>query len=138
MSLAAINAVTHLAGKAVDTLSNLAESSSSKTSAQRAASALAQGGNAKAMKNLPVADQVKAASAQFEAILLRQFLQESVGGLMGGQDSGSGGNVYGYMLTDVLATKLSEGGGLGLASVLQKQLTPRGMNAAAAEAKGSS
>lgn len=112
-----------------------ARSSAAADQAQRAASSLAQGGNSKAIKNLPASEQVKAASAQFEAILLRQFLQESVGGLMGGE-GGSGGNVYGYMLTDVLATKLSEGGGLGLSSVLQKQLTPRGMNAAAAEAKG--
>lgn len=112
-----------------------ARNSAAADQAQRAASSLAQGGNSKAIKNLPASEQVKAASAQFEAILLRQFLQESVGGLMGGE-GGSGGNVYGYMLTDVLATKLSEGGGLGLSSVLQKQLTPRGMNAAAAEAKG--
>jgi flagellar protein FlgJ len=136
MSLAAINAVSHLAGAAIDTISHLGESSSA-ASAQRAAASLAQGGNAKALKNLPADQQVKAAAAQFEAILLRQFLQNSVGGLMGGE-SGSGGNVYGYMLTDVLANKLSEGGGLGLANILQKQLTPRGMNPAAAEAKGTS
>ncbi len=103
--------------------------------AHRAAVSLAQGGNAKAIKNLPASEQVKAAAGQFEAILLRQFLQDSVGGLMGGDKSG-GGNVYGYMLTDVLASKLSEGGGLGLAHILQQQLTPRGMNAAAADAKG--
>jgi Rod binding domain-containing protein len=112
-----------------------AQSSASAASAQRAAASFAMAGNAKAINRLPADQQVKAAAGQFEAILLRQFLQESVGGLMGGE-GGSGGNVYGYMLTDVLASKLSEGGGLGLANILQKQLTPRGMNAAAAEAKG--
>lgn len=71
---------------------------------------------------LPAGEQAKAAAGQFEAILLRQFLQESVGNIMG---SGPAGNVYGYMLTDVLASKLSEGGGLGLAKILQQQLTPR-------------
>ncbi|HET7536590.1 MAG TPA: rod-binding protein [Candidatus Didemnitutus sp.] len=131
MSLLAVNAVTHLAGAALNALTG----SESTAANQRAAASLAQGGNAKALKNLPADQQVKAAASQFEAILLRQFLQNSVGGLMGGE-SGSGGNVYGYMLTDVLANKLSEGGGLGLANILQKQLTPRGMNAAAAEAKG--
>ncbi|HVU15303.1 MAG TPA: rod-binding protein [Candidatus Didemnitutus sp.] len=76
------------------------------------------------LKNLPQSQQVKAAAGQFEAILLRQFLQESVSGLMGGDSGGPSGNVYGYLLTDTLASKLSEGGGLGLASVLEKQLSP--------------
>lgn len=72
---------------------------------------------------LPQPDQVKAAAGQFEAILLRQFLQESVGKIMGGE--GSGGGVYSYMLTDVLAAKLTEGGGLGLGGVIEQQLSPR-------------
>ena len=38
---------------------------------------------------------------------------------------------YGYLLTDTLATKLAEGGGLGLAKILQKQLTPHGAASAA-------
>jgi flagellar protein FlgJ len=80
----------------------------------------------------PPAEQVRAVAAQFEAILLRQFLQESVGSMMGGAKAGPEGNVYGYLLTDVLAGKLAEGGGLGLARVLQQQLTPRGAHAPAA------
>lgn len=35
---------------------------------------------------------------------------------------GEAGQVYGYMLTDSLANSLSEGGGMGLSSVLQAQL----------------
>lgn len=104
----------------------------------QAAASLALGGNRRAMAGLPPADQVKAVSMQFESILLRQFLQESVGNIMG---QGPSGNVYGYMLTDLLATKLSEGGGLGLANILQHQLTPRAgrTDAAAGDAaKGSS
>ena len=73
---------------------------------------------------LPQADQVKAVSGQFEAILLRQFLQESIGNIMGGDKGGPTGNVYGYLLTDTLASKISEGGGLGLSKILQHQLTP--------------
>ncbi|HYC72679.1 MAG TPA: rod-binding protein [Opitutaceae bacterium] len=74
------------------------------------------------LARLPASEQVKAAAGQFEAILLRQFLTESVGNIMG---SGAGGNVYGYMLTDLLAAKLSEGGGLGLGPLLERQLAPR-------------
>lgn len=77
------------------------------------------------LSHLPQAEQVKAVSGQFEAILLRQFLQESVGSIMGGKEAGASAGVYGYLLTDVLATKLAEGGGLGLGQVLQHQLSPR-------------
>jgi Rod binding domain-containing protein len=76
------------------------------------------------LASLPKDQQVKAAAGQFEAIMLRQFLQESVSSMMGGEKGGASGNVYGYLLTDVLAGKLSEGGGLGLSKVLQQQLTP--------------
>ena len=59
---------------------------------------------------------------QFEAILLRQFLGESMKPLL--QD-GPSGQVYGYLLTDSLANEISEGGGLGLAHVLQAQLSQK-------------
>lgn len=98
-----------------------------------AAVALAKGGNTKALANLPQEQQLKSVSGQFEAILLRQFLQDSVSKIMGGEDGGPTGNVYGYLLTDVLASKLSEGGGMGLASVIQKQLSPRTAPPAAAQ-----
>lgn len=59
------------------------------------------------------------ASRQFEAILLRQFLGESMKPLLEG---GPSGQVYGYLLTDSLADSLSKAGGLGLSSVIQAQL----------------
>ena len=87
-----------------------------------AAASLAAAGKPQALRNLPQADQVRAAAGQFEAIILRQLLQDSVGKIAG---EGPAGNVYGFMLTDVIANKLSEGGGLGLSGMLQQQLTPR-------------
>lgn len=86
------------------------------------------------MQSLPQSEQVKAVAGQFEAILLRQFLQESVGSIMGGKDGGPTGSVYGYLLTDVLANQLSSAGGLGLGRVLEHQLTPRTSAALGAEA----
>ncbi len=80
--------------------------------------------------NMDPTEQRAAVASQFEAILLRQFLQESIGSMMGGKDN-AGGNVYGYMLTDTLAQKLSEGRGMGLAPMIAKQLTPRGAPVAA-------
>ena len=66
------------------------------------------------------AQQRKAAAVQFEAILLRQFLSESLGGLMGG-DSTPSGSGYGYLLTDVMAGKLAQGGGMGLSKMIEHQ-----------------
>ena len=56
---------------------------------------------------------------QFESILLRQFLSESMKPLL---QEGPAGQVYGYLLTDSLASSIASGGGLGLCSILQTQL----------------
>ena len=67
----------------------------------------------------PPPEKLAAASRQFESILLRQFLGDSMKPLLSG---GPSGQVYGYFLTESLANSLSEAGGLGLSSVLQAQL----------------
>ena len=59
---------------------------------------------------------------------MRQLLAPAVEPMMSGSslggDGGSGGGVYSYMLTDVLANSMSQGGGLGLARVLERQMSP--------------
>lgn len=60
------------------------------------------------------------AARQFEGILLRQFLSESMKPLLQG---GPGGQVYGYLLTESLASSLVKGGGLGLTSIIQAQFS---------------
>jgi flagellar protein FlgJ len=72
---------------------------------------------------------IKKAASQFEAIILRQLLAPSMESIMSGSlggAQGTGGSMYGYMLTDTMASSLAQGGGLGLARMLEKQLTPRG------------
>jgi Rod binding domain-containing protein len=72
-------------------------------------------------------EAVKKAASQFEAIILRQLLAPAIEPIMSGGlggDSSSGNGVYGYMLTDTLADNLAKGGGMGLAKMLEKQLTP--------------
>jgi Rod binding domain-containing protein len=81
--------------------------------------------------------QRAAVAGQFEAILLRQFLSKSVGSMMGGEDNAQG-SIYGYLLTDTLAQSMASGGGLGMAKMIEQQLTPRGQPAAAAATKGNS
>ena len=73
----------------------------------------------------PSAEAVSRASAQFEAILIRQLMAPAIEPMMSGSlGGGAGAGVYGYLLTDVLATSLSQGGGLGLAKMLESQLAP--------------
>ena len=56
---------------------------------------------------------------QFEAILVRQMLSESMKSML---EHGKDGQVYGYYLTEALADGITKGGGLGLRSILESQL----------------
>jgi flagellar protein FlgJ len=74
--------------------------------------------------------QTRVAARQFEAIILRQMLSPTIeplmsGKLIGGQAMSGGSGVYGYLVTDVLANSLSQGGGLGFSKMIEKQLTPK-------------
>jgi peptidoglycan hydrolase FlgJ len=70
------------------------------------------------------AAQRKKAAAQFEAILVRQMLSKSVGSMMGGEGK-TAGMMYGDLMTDILAQKLTAGAGLGLGKMIETQLTPK-------------
>lgn len=69
--------------------------------------------------------KLKDATEQFEAILIRQYLSEAMQPLfddsMMGQASGS--HMYQYMITDAMASELSNNSTFGVASLLQMQLT---------------
>jgi len=70
---------------------------------------------------------IKKAASQFEAIILRQLLAPSIEPMMNGSLGGaksSGGSMYGYMLTDTLANSIAQGGGLGLARILERNFNP--------------
>lgn len=76
------------------------------------------------MRHLSREDQIKEASQQFESVLVRQFLKDSlkpmIKGYLGG--GGTGSDVYEYFMIDTLATSITKGGGLGIANVMQLQL----------------
>ena len=74
--------------------------------------------------------QRKQVAQQFEAILVRQLLGKTLTSMVG-QSNDASTSVYGDMLTDSFAQQLTRGGGLGLASLLEKQLTPRAERTAA-------
>lgn len=58
-------------------------------------------------------------SRQFEAILVRQLLSESMKPLLEGP---GGGQMYGYFISEALADGITKGGGLGIRSILEAQL----------------
>ena len=101
---------------------SVAPISSAHAEANATAASMAAAGHPAALRQLPQSEQIKAAAGQFEAIILRQLLQDSVGKIAG---TGTAGSTYGFMLTDVLANKLTAGGGLGLGQMLEHQLAPR-------------
>lgn len=69
--------------------------------------------------NLSNASNPQEVARQFEAILLRQMLSESMKSFL---EQGQSGQVYGYFVTDALADTMTKGGGLGIRSVIEAQL----------------
>jgi len=82
--------------------------------------------NAAAIRRADPAVQRAAVAGQFEAVLVRQLLGETMKSMVGGGAGGVSGSIYGDMLADTIAQKLTAGPGLGLGRYIEKQLTPRG------------
>lgn len=94
--------------------------------------------NPAVLRNATPAVQRAAAAAQFEAILVRQMLGPTMKSMLGGEESGTAGGVYGDMLADTLAQQLTSGRGLGLSRYIEQQLTPRGTAAPATDSQNPS
>jgi Rod binding domain-containing protein len=65
------------------------------------------------------------ASRQFEAVLIRQFLGDSLKPLLHDtpESKAPGAQIYQYMMTDAIAESMSKEGVFGLSSMLQMQLS---------------
>jgi flagellar protein FlgJ len=87
--------------------------------------------NAAALRSADPATQRAAVAQQFEAVLVRQLLGKTMTSMLGGGKGDVSGSIYGDMLTDTLAQKLTAGPGLGLGKMIERQLTPRGERPAA-------
>lgn len=98
------------------------------TSRDRARAAHLRGA---ALRNASPAEQRAAVAAQFEAILVRQLLGKTVTSMLGSKESAAS-SVYGDLVTDTFAQQLTAGSGLGLARMIEQQLTPRGEKPAGA------
>jgi len=71
----------------------------------------------------PPPDELREACRQFEAIFIRQIMEQSMAPLLAKPEEslGGGGDVHRYMVADVLAQQLSESGAFGIADMLQAQ-----------------
>lgn len=90
--------------------------------------------NAAALRQAGPAEQRAAVAAQFEAILVRQLLGQTMTSMLGGKEGGVAGSIYGDMLADTISQQLSAGQGLGLGRFLEQQLTPNSSATPAARA----
>ena len=86
--------------------------------------------NLQAAKSADRTEQVAEASKSFEAMMLRQFLNESMkpmfeNGIFGESDKSG---VYQYLVVDNLANAISQGEGLGLSSMIEFQLNQGALN----------
>lgn len=76
-----------------------------------------------ASKNVPEREKVAEACRQFEAVLLRQILQQARKPLLDpGKAASSTSGIYDDMINNQLADKISRTGTFGLARSLQAQL----------------
>jgi Rod binding domain-containing protein len=82
----------------------------------------------RALKSGPARPAAQAAAEQFEAILVRQLLGDALKPMLGGsgESPAPGSDIYQYLVTDVVAQSVAQGGGLGIAKMLKPQLTPKG------------
>lgn len=94
----------------------------------------------RAMRGGPQRPSGEIAAEQFEAVLVRQLLGDALKPLLGGELGGEkmpGNDVYQYLVTDVVAQSVAQGGGLGIAKMLVPHLSAKGATAAAADTKTS-
>ena len=76
---------------------------------------------------LTEAEKIGEVARHFEAILLRQFLNEGMKPLMGGDEGMNSAQkgIYQDMITYTLADTISKSGQFGLSQVFRQQLMPR-------------
>ena len=76
---------------------------------------------------LTEAEKIGEVARHFEAILLRQFLNEATKPLMGGDEGMNSAqkSIYQDMITNTLADSISKSGQFGLSQMFGHQLMPR-------------
>ena len=65
-------------------------------------------------------------SQQFESVLVKQFLNDALKPMFKGvfNENSEGHRLYRHFFTDALSEGIAQGGGFGISSILQQQLSP--------------
>ncbi len=76
-------------------------------------------------KNKTEAEKTKFVSEQFESVLVKQFLNDALKPMFKGvfNENSEGHRLYRHFFTDALSESIAQGGGFGVSSILQQQLT---------------
>ena len=71
--------------------------------------------------------KVAAVSDQFESVLVKQFLKEALKPMFKGvfNENSEGHRLYRHFFTDALSESIAQGGGFGVSSILQQQLSSK-------------
>jgi len=78
-------------------------------------------------KNKTDSEKTKFVSEQFESVLVKQFLNDALKPMFKGvfNENSEGHRLYRHFFTDALSESIAQGGGFGVSSILQQQLTPK-------------
>jgi Rod binding domain-containing protein len=76
-------------------------------------------------KNASEQQKIASVSQQFESVLIKQFLKDALKPMFKGvfNEDSEGHRFYRHFLTDSLSENIVKGGGFGISSILQQQLS---------------
>ena len=76
-------------------------------------------------KNKTEAEKTKFVTEQFESVLVKQFLNDALKPMFKGvfNENCEGHRLYRHFFTDALSESIAQGGGFGVSTILQQQLS---------------
>jgi len=78
-------------------------------------------------KNRTESEKTKFVTEQFESVLVKQFLNDALKPMFKGvfNEDSEGHRLYRHFFTDALSESIAQGGGFGVSSILQQQLSSK-------------
>ena len=78
-------------------------------------------------KNKTDEEKTKFVTEQFESVLVKQFLNDALKPMFKGvfNENSEGHRLYRHFFTDALSESIAQGGGFGVSSILQQQLSSK-------------
>jgi Rod binding domain-containing protein len=78
-------------------------------------------------KNKTESEKTKFVTEQFESVLVKQFLNDALKPMFKGvfNENSEGHRLYRHFFTDALSESIAQGGGFGVSSILQQQLSSK-------------